>query len=333
MEQTLGKRIAEYRKQQKLTQDQLAERLGITAQAISKWENDQSCPDITILPQLAAIFGISVDVLLGADPTPVHQGQVMADTLTPDEPSKGKHWELHVDTGRKGAIGFALWVLLVGGLLLANTILEWNIGLWSIAWPTALIMLGLFTGKGFSFFRLGLVAVGSYFMLENLPIPIPNLDSSLIWPVAIIIFGLASLADALRKPKKATFSMKSNDYSKKRRWESSNEADSFNCNLSFGDQTHHVSSTCLHHGSASVNFGQLTVDLSDCESISDDCRIDAKCSFGELELLVPKQYRVESSAGTTFAAFSIDGEPNPNPDGTIYLESSASFGEITVRYI
>ncbi len=42
MEQTLGKRIAENRKRLKLTQDQLAEKLGITAQAVSKWENDVS---------------------------------------------------------------------------------------------------------------------------------------------------------------------------------------------------------------------------------------------------------------------------------------------------
>ena len=64
MEQTLGKRIVDNRKRLKLTQDQLAEKLGVTAQAVSKWENDQSCPDITILPKLADIFGISTDELL-----------------------------------------------------------------------------------------------------------------------------------------------------------------------------------------------------------------------------------------------------------------------------
>ena len=52
MEQTLGKRIIEHRKALGLTQDQLAEKLGVTAQAVSKWENDQSCPDITMLPKL-----------------------------------------------------------------------------------------------------------------------------------------------------------------------------------------------------------------------------------------------------------------------------------------
>ena len=48
----------------KLTQDQLAESLGVTAQAVSKWENDVSCPDISILPQLADILHTTTDYLL-----------------------------------------------------------------------------------------------------------------------------------------------------------------------------------------------------------------------------------------------------------------------------
>ena len=48
MEKTLGKRIMLHRKALGLTQEQLAEKLGVTAQAVSKWENDQSCPDIYI---------------------------------------------------------------------------------------------------------------------------------------------------------------------------------------------------------------------------------------------------------------------------------------------
>ena len=57
MEQTLGKRIMHHRKRMGLTQDQLAEKCGVTAQAVSKWENDQSCPDINMLPRLAELFG------------------------------------------------------------------------------------------------------------------------------------------------------------------------------------------------------------------------------------------------------------------------------------
>ena len=64
MEMTLGKRIATLRKEKELKQDDLAEMLGVSPQAVSKWENDLTCPDISILPQLAKILGVSVDELL-----------------------------------------------------------------------------------------------------------------------------------------------------------------------------------------------------------------------------------------------------------------------------
>lgn len=64
MEMTLGKRIAALRHQKELKQDELAEKLGVSPQAVSKWENDQTCPDISLLPQLAQELGISVDELL-----------------------------------------------------------------------------------------------------------------------------------------------------------------------------------------------------------------------------------------------------------------------------
>ena len=75
MNETLGKRIAQYRKEQSLTQENLAERLGISSQAVSKWENDLSCPDISILPQLAEALGVTTDELLGK--VQRHGGQVL----------------------------------------------------------------------------------------------------------------------------------------------------------------------------------------------------------------------------------------------------------------
>lgn len=61
----LGKQIAYYRKQKELTQDALAKQLNISNQAVSKWESNQSYPDITLLVQLADIFEISLDQLFG----------------------------------------------------------------------------------------------------------------------------------------------------------------------------------------------------------------------------------------------------------------------------
>ncbi len=60
----LGKTISSFRKKSGMTQEELAGRLGVSAQAVSKWENNISCPDIYMLPQIASVFGITVDALL-----------------------------------------------------------------------------------------------------------------------------------------------------------------------------------------------------------------------------------------------------------------------------
>ncbi|MBQ2735296.1 MAG: helix-turn-helix transcriptional regulator [Clostridia bacterium] len=64
MNLTLGKRIANLRRQKELRQEDLAERLNVSSQAVSKWENDLTCPDISLLPRLASILGVTVDELL-----------------------------------------------------------------------------------------------------------------------------------------------------------------------------------------------------------------------------------------------------------------------------
>ena len=62
--------ICFYRKKQGLTQEELAVKLGVTNQSVSKWESAQCCPDISLLPKLADIFGISIDELFGKEPKP-----------------------------------------------------------------------------------------------------------------------------------------------------------------------------------------------------------------------------------------------------------------------
>ena len=64
MNMTLGKRIAQYRKEKGLTQEALAQAMNVSAQAVSKWENDLTCPDIASLPLLSKILGVTVDELL-----------------------------------------------------------------------------------------------------------------------------------------------------------------------------------------------------------------------------------------------------------------------------
>lgn len=63
----LGIRISSYRQNKNMTQEELANRIGITPQALSKWERNQSLPDVTLLISLCNILEISADTLLGTD--------------------------------------------------------------------------------------------------------------------------------------------------------------------------------------------------------------------------------------------------------------------------
>ncbi|MDO5119044.1 MAG: helix-turn-helix transcriptional regulator [Coriobacteriales bacterium] len=73
-QESLGRRIARLRLQHAMTQERLANIANVSAQAVSKWENDQSYPDILLLPLLAKTFGVTIDELLGVEsivPAPV----------------------------------------------------------------------------------------------------------------------------------------------------------------------------------------------------------------------------------------------------------------------
>ena len=337
MEQTMGKRIMENRKRLGLTQDQLAERLGVTAQAVSKWENDQSCPDIAMLPQLADIFGISTDALLGREKAEP-KVTVVTGPETEEEEQKG-HWQFTWNSGKRHGVAFGLFVLLTGAIYLLSELLHWGHDLWDVAWPTAVFMFGL-SGlfPKLSFFHLACTLFGGWNVAE-LFVDMPfGWDSGIIWAVLVLLFGISLLADALRKPKKPKFHVTYTDRSgKAHRGQTVNDYecddDSFRYNASFGESIQRVDSQCLADGEVKVSFGDYTVDLSGVERVEEDCRIEARCSFGELNLLVPRRYTVKAVSSTSMAAFNIGGHPDPEPEGIIRLDAHVSFGEINVKYI
>ena len=64
MTKTLGARIATLRKEKGMTQLELAQQMGVTDKAVSKWERDLSCPDINTIPRLAEVLGVSLEDLM-----------------------------------------------------------------------------------------------------------------------------------------------------------------------------------------------------------------------------------------------------------------------------
>ncbi len=343
MEYTLGKRIAENRKRLGLTQDALAEKLGVTAQAVSKWENDQSCPDITMLPKLAEIFGVSTDELLGRQAQQVHEAEVVDSEETESEGihvQKGS-WEFKWDSGKKDAMSFAVLVLLVGVLTLISRLNQWDVSFWSILWPSIILIYGLFRLlPKFSVFNFGCVLFGGYYLIHNLGFWKLDIAGELVFPIAVVLFGVGLLIDALRKPNKPKFHISKNGVklcdengNEKAKSTFTTDEDSFECSVAFGEKTYAVALPRLQDGDISCSFGEMTVDLSNCEEVCDGCQIEANCSFGQLNLLVPKRFRVHADSHTAFAGLSISGQPDPEPTGIIELDANVSFGEIVVRYI
>jgi len=64
----LDEKLSERRRALQMTQEEVAEKLGITPQAVSKWENGAACPDISLLPTIAKLYGTSIDELLSDEP-------------------------------------------------------------------------------------------------------------------------------------------------------------------------------------------------------------------------------------------------------------------------
>lgn len=338
MEETLGKRIAAHRRRLGLTQDRLAELLGVTAQAVSKWENDQSCPDITMLPKLAEIFSCTTDQLLGIQKEAIHEAELILSL--PEEP-KTDHQEDTVQsifngeigvkkkTGRKSGILMALWVLLTGGLLFLP-----NTNLWTLLWTTGLLLFGI-SGlwPRFSFFCLGCALFGGYCLLNHLTgVSSPPLYvRRLLLPAFLLLFGLHLLAETLRKPGRHRRHIIRPDSLGEHHCDLGEEA--FDCSASFGENHYRIDLPRLSRGKAEVSFGDLTVDLSGCEEIGDNCLIDLDASFGNLELIIPQGFRAIPDTDTAFGNVEIIGSPAPDAQCVFTVRCDASFGQISLHYI
>ena len=341
MEETLGKRIVSNRKRLGLTQDQLAEQLGVTAQAVSKWENDQSCPDITTLPKLADIFNTTTDALLGIvreDPA-INQDHTSSHKQTEHESGvhiKKGNWEFRYDNSRTNHIFLAIWALLVGSLYLINNILFLHNTLWDIVWPSAMVVFGI---RGlypkFSFLSLGVASFG-LFCLVNLFLAVPlQLNSGIIISVILLLIGGAVLMDALRRPKKSKFQFEyhGNNENTKTKCDYEVTDTTFDFNGAFGNLYQNIQLSVLEHGEINTSFGDFTVDLSGVDAVSTDCEIEANVSFGNLILRVPSRYRINYASNASFASVEQEGRHDPNPAGVINLEANVSFGQIMVQYI
>ena len=336
---TIGDRIKFHRKRLGMTQEQLAERMGVSAQAVSKWENNLSCPDISVLPELAEIFGITVDELLGKNPpagATVHEAEVV-------NPEKEKHgssvsWEW--DNGgmsvKLGSVFFALYILVVGGLMLMNHLCGFDVSWWTVVWTSELVFIGATSqSRHFSLFGLVMSLAGLYFLLSAYGVIRVELGWGVVFPVVLLLWGVSLLIDIVfgkrRRHGKSKTTVHNN---KKLHHEYSCDNGYLHCELSFGEYRAAVVTPMLKGGSIDSSFGDFTVDFSACESLAPNCRIDVDNSFGELTLLVPDKFRAEVNRDGGFAAnIEIKGAPAAETRGVLFLEVDNSFGNVVLRYV
>lgn len=113
MEKTIGKKLYDLRKQSGFTQDYVAEKLGVSAQAVSKWENDIACPDIMTLPNIAELYGITIDELFKNDEVQSNVKYEKAEKVNENE----LVLRVYVDTAQGDDIKVNLPYLLVKELI------------------------------------------------------------------------------------------------------------------------------------------------------------------------------------------------------------------------
>ena len=324
--QTLGERIKYHRKRLGLTQEQLAERMGVSAQAVSKWENNISCPDISILPELADLFGISVDELLGKEEK-VHE-------TAPEKSEKPGNQFIFCWEGKRSGLWFAAYIIVIGILMVVNGACGLDVSWWTVVWTTGLFFMGasgLF--PNFSIFRLILALCGLYFLLDAYEVLPFDLKWSIVLPVCVVLWGIGLLADVLRKKKHHGVNCGKTD-SKKMHREYSCDDGWVDCSMSFGHFRTAVVTDCLKGGNVEANFGEYTIDFSACKAVDSHCCLNVENNFGSLNLLVPEKFRVDVQGKGNFAADAkIVGHPDAEPEGILHIALENNFGSVEIKYI
>lgn len=335
---TLGERIKHHRKRLNLTQEQLAERIGVSAQAVSKWENNLACPDISILPVLAEVFGISTDELLGlkaAETPPVREAEVVG---TSDKAAKKR--EKSALRKKISSLLFAFYILTCGTLMLVNHYCGFDVSWWTVLWTLGICYLGIsFLCNKLSVFNVAVTAAGVYFLLSSYNLSAFTLSWDVLLPGVLLLWGLSMLIDSLFGKKPIfSFGKKHNNgaHAEKNKSYDSCRCDGgyVRCEMSMGERRTAVVTPLLRGGDIDTSFGSFSVDFSGCEAVAHDCAIEVDNSFGSLTLLVPNRFKVNIAEDDAFAAHvEFDGAPMEHPQGILNIELDNNFGTVTIRYI
>ena len=325
---TMGKRIAQLRRNKGFTQEQLAEKVGVSAQAVSKWENDISSPDISIIPSLAATLGVTTDELLGTKPIEPHVVIVEAE-------NKDREFVLNLNKGKAdgiiiGTLLVVFGVLLGLGRLGVLPVFE-DATFFQLLWPLAIIFCGIsWSLHHLSPLSVGVLALGGYLFAYNANWIQAPLQWSVIWPILLVLVGVSIISGFLFK--------KSHRFHWSKCWKDNEkmnytDGDGFvHAECAFTGEKRQVVCEEFRGGDVEVSFGSLLLDLVACSRFSEDCALKVEVSFGSLEILLPHHVQVIRGVDNSFAACTMHGAPDTHTTGKLYLKGDVSFGSIEVHY-
>ena len=343
--QTLGKRIAMLRKEKGLTQEQLAEKVGVSAQAVSKWENDVSCPDITLLPLLADILGVTVDELLGVKPIEPHVIILDKDEAPNEEKKGNRHfsWEWNKHSGRWSTVAFCIGAILICLFFLLHSMTPLfpyietetlTLKGWNYVWPLLVFTLGLICVKEHIAFGAAAMAFGGYEFVRRVLIPYGVTSLPTIpWYVILLVFAIVVLITVIVGKHRLVIKVKDKrDGDRTPVLDVSQEDGYLKADMSFGGGTVTFDGDTLKGGSIDMNFGEYKVDLRNVKTFADNCLLKIDQNFGSLTVYLPGHVRLVKSSETAFASFAVYGEPDPDATQTVIIRSDVNFGTLQVKY-
>ncbi len=331
-QQSMGKRIMQLRKEKGYTQEQLAEMMGVSAQAVSKWENDVSCPDISILPQLAEKLGVTTDELLGVKP--IEPKVVIVDAQKANKDGDGSFsvsWD-GSNNAKKDGIWFAILIIALGAAFLIQRLGLVSFGIWGIVWPAVIIGLGVsWMVKRFSFFALAVAGLGLYFLLFNLEVISLVLTWGIIWPSLLVLLGLTILYEALIPHKHKWCGVHiAGDKDKRSQYREENGFVNYEC--SFSEENRKVAVEDFLGGDIEISFGKSELDLTNVKRVNQNAKLDVDVSFATFDLIVPKTMRVFLKSDKSFGSIQMNGEPNADAMQALNVDGDVSFGTMNIFY-
>ncbi|MBQ1565774.1 MAG: helix-turn-helix transcriptional regulator [Clostridia bacterium] len=344
--ETLGKRIAALRKEKGLTQEQLAEKVGVSAQAVSKWENDVSCPDITLLPLLADLFDVSVDELLGVKPVEPHVIILDKDEVPNEEKKKNRSftWEWNKHHGSWKSIVLCSGLILVCLFFLLHSMAgmfpyieteEVTLKGWNYIWPLLVFTLGLTGIRGDIVPSITMMAFGGYEFIRRILLGYGNATLPAIpWYVVVLIAAIAALVMIIigktRVGKKEWVTRGTGDRTPQ--LEVTQDNDYLDADMSFGSGVITYDGETLRGGSIDMNFGDYKVDFRNVKTFEPNCLLEIDQNFGSLTIYLPGNVRLVKSSDTSFASFATYGEPRPDATQSIIIRADVNFGTLQVKY-